>query len=400
MNGILRRMKRSPPGGEAPRAGEDAARADEAPGAEGAPATGAAHTAPDAGHTASGEKNAGATHAAPDAGRTASGEEKAGADAGQTASGEEKAGADAGQTASGEEKTGAAHAAPDAGQGGAAGDDARPRPSDGATPPPLPGLLSEPGLGTPQAAAPVAAPAADPATPAGLDPAEAAARPPTGRRGRLRRRLRYLRRARELMLRDLGGLVYEVHRTGGGDLPAHAGLLGAKLERLVALDREARTLEAALSAPREQVILFEPGVGGTCAVCGELYGSDARFCAHCGTSTTTAPQAAAEAPESERAPTLAERGAGAGAASVPEPPPAPAAPGAEAPTSVLPAAGEEPERDPPAGSAERANHGSGGGERADPVTDADTDVWRTPDTGEEAGREARADELWAREERR
>jgi hypothetical protein len=31
--------------------------------------------------------------------------------------------------------------------------------------------------------------------------------------------------------------------------------------------------------------VFEPGIGGTCAVCGELYGSAARFCSHCGTPT-------------------------------------------------------------------------------------------------------------------
>src|ERR1700757_4247302 len=31
-------------------------------------------------------------------------------------------------------------------------------------------------------------------------------------RGRLRRRLRYLRRLREIALRDLGGLVYDLHR--------------------------------------------------------------------------------------------------------------------------------------------------------------------------------------------
>ena len=67
---------------------------------------------------------------------------------------------------------------------------------------------------------------ADPDVPAGLDPAESGAPPATGRRGRLRRRLRYLRRARELMLRDLGGLLYEVHRTGGGDLAAHSAVVG------------------------------------------------------------------------------------------------------------------------------------------------------------------------------
>jgi len=125
---------------------------------------------------------------------------------------------------------------------------------------------------------------ADPNAPAGLDPAEPVA-PPAGRRGRLRRRLRYLRRARELMLRDLGGLLYEVHRTGGGDVAAHAGVIGGKLERLARLDAEAAAIETALGARRSEAVVFEPGIGGTCAVCGELYGSAARFCSHCGTPT-------------------------------------------------------------------------------------------------------------------
>ena len=132
---------------------------------------------------------------------------------------------------------------------------------------------------------------ADPSVPAGLDPAEAAAGPATGRRGRLRRRLRYLRRARELMLRDLGGLLYEVHRTGGGDVAAHATLVGAKVERLVSLDAEASSIETALGAPRSEAVVFQPGVGGTCDFCGELYGSAARFCSNCGSPTGSAVRA-------------------------------------------------------------------------------------------------------------
>jgi hypothetical protein len=167
----------------------------------------------------------------------------------------------------------------------------------------------------PTVAAPV--PVADPAVPAGLDPAETPLRPPAGRRGRLRRRLRYLRRARELMLRDLGGLLYEVHRTAGGRIDAHATLVSAKVDRITALDAEAHALEAALSLPRADAVVFQPGVGGTCATCGELYGSAARFCSNCG--ATTDPVAVRETP----APTM------------PPAPPFPAAPGAEAKTSVL-----------------------------------------------------------------
>ena len=48
--------------------------------------------------------------------------------------------------------------------------------------------------------------------PAGVAPEDLERRAGAGRRGKLRRRARFLRRARELALRDLGGLVYEAHR--------------------------------------------------------------------------------------------------------------------------------------------------------------------------------------------
>jgi len=128
---------------------------------------------------------------------------------------------------------------------------------------------------------------AAPAPPAGLDPGET--RPVAGRRGRLRRRLRYLRRARELMLRDLGGLLYEVHRTGGGRVELYAGLIEAKVGRLRTLDSEAHALERTLAAPRGEDVIFEPGVGGTCAHCGELFSSAANFCPNCATPTRGRP---------------------------------------------------------------------------------------------------------------
>jgi hypothetical protein len=130
----------------------------------------------------------------------------------------------------------------------------------------------------------------DPDKPAGLE-AGAAAQAPSGRRGRLRRRLRYLRRARELMLRDLGGLVYEVHRTGGGDFATHSNVIGGKVERLASLDAETGAIEELLGAPRSESVVFEPGIGGTCAVCGELYGSAARFCSHCAAPTSATHEA-------------------------------------------------------------------------------------------------------------
>lgn len=103
--------------------------------------------------------------------------------------------------------------------------------------------------------------------------------PPTARRrGRLRRRLRHLRRVREVLMRDLGGFVFELHRSGGdGANP----VVAAKLERLAGVDAEIRELEEIL-ADRRPLVVREPGIGGACPTCGELYGSQARFCWACG----------------------------------------------------------------------------------------------------------------------
>jgi len=135
--------------------------------------------------------------------------------------------------------------------------------------------------------------------PAGVDPNELERAPLTsGRRSRLRRRLRYLLRVRELLLRDAGGFAYEVHRRNARGTAG--GLLDAKLDRLTRLDAEVHGLEEALGQTRPEVVLHEPGVGGTCPACGEWYASDARFCSHCGTSLTATeaePAAVTAAPE-------------------------------------------------------------------------------------------------------
>jgi hypothetical protein len=118
-----------------------------------------------------------------------------------------------------------------------------------------------------------------PTLPAGIDPQEAAAPAATSfrDRGRLRRRLRYLRRVRELGFRDLGGLVFDLHRFGRqGD-----ELVGGKLAALAAVDRELRALETVLNDRRPITELREPGIA-SCPRCGALHGSDARFCPACG----------------------------------------------------------------------------------------------------------------------
>jgi hypothetical protein len=143
------------------------------------------------------------------------------------------------------------------------------------------------------------APARD--LPAGVDPGDLAAAPAaSARRGKLRRRLRYLRHVRELLLRDLGGFTYEIHRTAGGNAQEpHRRLTAAKAERLEALDAEMLALETRLGEPHAETVLREPGIGGTCPECGELHGSDAHFCARCGApldEKARAQRAAAEEP--------------------------------------------------------------------------------------------------------
>src|SRR4051794_21920828 len=120
--------------------------------------------------------------------------------------------------------------------------------------------------------------AAGPPLPAGATPEDLERRRTTGRRGKLRRRARFLRRARELALRDLGGLVYEARRReqDGG------ALVEDKVRRLAVLDEELRALDTELGGPRGETVIREPGIGGTCRRCGELHASDARFCSRCG----------------------------------------------------------------------------------------------------------------------
>jgi hypothetical protein len=131
----------------------------------------------------------------------------------------------------------------------------------------------------------VAIPATVRDLPAGVDPTEYADAPAASApRGKLRRRLRYLRRVRDLLLRDLGGFTFEIHRTAGGTAnETQRRLVETKLNRIAALDTEVRALEGRLGEPHEQSLLREPGIGGTCPECGELYASDAHYCARCGT---------------------------------------------------------------------------------------------------------------------
>lgn len=160
--------------------------------------------------------------------------------------------------------------------------------------------------------------------------------PTTRRRGRLRRRLRHLRRVREVLMRDLGGFVFELHRSAGdGENP----VVGAKLERLAAVDAELRELEGIL-ADRRPLVLREPGIGGACPACGELYGSQARYCWACGSEVAAGSGRVPELPAADSAPQL-------------EAAPEPAAPAIEATAEedAAPAGAESGENEPAADSA-------------------------------------------------
>jgi len=133
--------------------------------------------------------------------------------------------------------------------------------------------------------------------PAGVDQGDLAGAPAaSARRGKLRRRLRYLRHVRELLLRDLGGFTYEIHRTAGGTpQEAHRRLAAAKASRITAIDAEVGALEARLGEPHAETVLREAGIGGTCPECGELHASDAHFCSRCGAPLDARARAAREA---------------------------------------------------------------------------------------------------------
>jgi ribosomal protein L32 len=133
-----------------------------------------------------------------------------------------------------------------------------------------------------------------PAVPAGAEPADPAAPPkPTFRnRGRLRRRMRFLRRVRELGYRDLGGLVFDQHRF---NRPSE-DLVRGKVTALAAVDAELRALEDALRDRRAITELREPGISA-CPRCGTLHGSDANFCPSCGLALTGARTIAADVGE-------------------------------------------------------------------------------------------------------
>ncbi len=174
-----------------------------------------------------------------------------------------------------------------------------------------------------------------PASPAG--PEE---RPGFIARGRIRRRIRFLRKARELAYRDLGGLVFNLHRFG----QRNDALVLAKLTTLGHIDSEARALETNLHEPQPLTVLSEAGITA-CARCAAIHSSEDRFCPNCGlplhrhadlpADLRTGATPPATPPAAPPAPSAFQRTLGA-------PVPAPGPGAAAAPAGVLPAQSPAP----------------------------------------------------------
>ena len=154
----------------------------------------------------------------------------------------------------------------------------------------------------------------------------ASERPGFSSRGRARRRARFLRRARELAYRDLGGLVFNLHRFG----QRNDALVLAKLSTLGHIDAELRALEAVLRERRPLTVLREAGITA-CPRCAAIHGSEDRFCPNCGFSIARH----ADLPIAGAPSAVADPAAPASSAPVQSPPPAQA----QAATPPAPAAG-------------------------------------------------------------
>jgi hypothetical protein len=103
--------------------------------------------------------------------------------------------------------------------------------------------------------------------------------PGFGSRGRRRRRARFLRKARELAYRDLGGLVFSLHRFG----QRNDSLVLAKLATLSRIDAELRALEDSLGERQPVTVLREAGITA-CPRCAAIHSGEDRFCPGCGLS--------------------------------------------------------------------------------------------------------------------
>jgi hypothetical protein len=196
-------------------------------------------------------------------------------------------------------------------------------------------------------------------------PLESAGRPTPpgfGSRGRVRRRARFLRKARELAYRDLGGLVFSLHRFGR----RNDELVLAKLSTLSRIDAELRALESSLAERQPVTVLREAGITA-CPRCAAIHSGEDRFCPSCGLPLSRKVDLPIGAAPVAAAPATAQ----ALPAPAPTPAPAPAQAPAQTPsgagTSPSPAAEQATQTHAAVGSA-----GEGGRSPAPPSRTAET----------------------------
>jgi hypothetical protein len=169
--------------------------------------------------------------------------------------------------------------------------------------------------------------------PAGAPATEPPADPGFLERGGLRRRLRFLRKTRELAYRDLGGLLFELHRLG----QQRDDLVQGKLVTLGRIDSELRAIEDALHERRGVTVLREAGVTA-CPRCAAIHGSEDRFCPACGFSMGRAERPIAANPVAAPVGTPAQAPPTPPLPATPRPNPSPPSPPPIRPPPAAPAA--------------------------------------------------------------
>jgi hypothetical protein len=169
-------------------------------------------------------------------------------------------------------------------------------------------------------------------TPAGAAPPAVPTDPGFLERGGLRRRLRFLRKTRELAYRDLGGLLFEMHRLG----QQREDLVKGKLVTLERIDSELRAIEDALHERRGVTVLREAGVTA-CPRCAAIHGSEDRFCPACGFSMGRSERPIAANPVAAPVGTPAQSSVTAPPMAMPRPNPSPSTPAPVTPPPVAPA---------------------------------------------------------------